>query len=131
MANLELENAMLIFKGWLENSMPLLVESSSPGVAVRSTFSVLEITGSGVLLKAINGDSQLIIELDDPETRLAYFEPREFAGREEYKEQFTLIPEADKCKSSIGASFAFRVTGPNVPDLLVQAGKIVFVALKD
>lgn len=130
MAKLELEDAMLIFGRWREKSTPLIVQSSSLGLAVRSTFIVVEIKGSGVLLMALKGDAQLSVALGDPDTMLAYFEPREFSGWEEYKEKFAEIPEADKCKSSIAASFAFRVTGPNVPDLLIPSGTISFVELE-
>jgi hypothetical protein len=132
LAKLELENAMLIFKGWLDASAKLFVNASSPSFDVRSTFSIVEVTETGILLKASDGDTQLSIGLANPDIKFGYFEPREFSdGDEEFGALLASLPDPEKFRSAIGIWSFGRVTAPSFADLLVPFGKVVLMALWD
>lgn len=131
MARVELPGAILILGGWLERSAPLLVSAELPSVTVSGTFSVTKLDDGNVSLKSLEGKADLSIVLNDPETVLWYWEPREFSSRPEYKEQYEeflrTAPESAKFSATVGAKFLVRVTASGLPDLLVDVGKIVLI----
>ena len=134
MAKVELPAAMLILTGWLEKSTSLLVTAELVGISIRGgRFSVSELPIGGVLLESLDGGTELSIALDGSDTLLWYFEPREFASRPEYKEEyekwFGSAPEAEKQRSSIGVKFSIRAVSPGLSDALIPAGKIVLEEL--
>ena len=131
LAEIEKGNANLILKGWFDSSARLFINASSPGFDVRSTFSVVEVTDTGILLKALDGEAQLSITLSVPDTRLWYWEPREFSSDKEFAGLLASLPDADKYRAALGISFSGRVTAPEFADLLIPLGKIALMALWD
>jgi hypothetical protein len=131
LAKLERENAILILGGWLAESTKLFAVSSFDNVALQATVAVIEVTDTGVLLKSLEGDTQLSIGLAAPDTEFWYWEPREFSSNEEFAALLASLPDADRYRSAIGISFSGRVTAPNFADLVVPLGRIVLMALWD
>jgi hypothetical protein len=124
-----LEGVKLILGGWLETSAKLFVVMSSEAVELRGTFSVEELTKTGVILKSLEGDAQLRVMLDIEDSEFWYWQPREFTLDEDFASLLETLPEADKYRSALGLSFSGRATAPICADLLIPLGRVVLMSL--
>lgn len=120
------ENVILVFKKWHEESTALSLESIAGGISVRSApVSIASLDDARVLIVSSDGKTQFSFALSDPETSFWYFEPREFSAEEGYEELFSSLPEANKYRSTVGVKFSIRSSAPGLGDTLIPAAKIV------
>jgi hypothetical protein len=121
----------LIFGRWIENSTSLLLTANMGDLSVSGKFSTIAIGSESVSLRSVDGDVNLSIPLNAPETVFWYWEPREISDRPEYAEEyerlFGSVPESAQFSPTIGAKFSVRVTAPGLSDLLTEVGKVVLI----
>lgn len=125
----ELSAVTLIFGHWVENSASLLATAKMGDLTVSGKFSAISIDSAFAVLRSIDGNAELSIPLQVPETIFWYWEPREFSGRPEYAGEFeefmNSTSDSAQFSPTIGIKFSVRVAADGFTDLLISTGKVL------